>query len=89
MSCLFKKGDIITPISKRVQSNYHVLKNIKRLEVLHVHYLSDKNSYMTVKLVKGTATSSYYGPTSQGAELTVYANAFQLANEVEPEYSIW
>lgn len=85
-----KKGDIITPKATRKQSNYFKLDKLKKVEITSVHNLNITNTSMTVKIIEGTARSSeQYGTSTKGARITIYAGAFDLVGEKEPNYSVW
>ena len=41
---------------------------------------------MTVEIIKGNCTSNYGSNHKEGANISVYTDAFQSINEREPEY---
>lgn len=86
----FKKGDILIPIKTGI-SNYHILKNLEKVEVLNADICpSYSKKLISVKILKGYIThANSYNNYREGQVVNLYEDAFSLEYDESTDYSIF
>ena len=84
----FKNGDLIRPIPGKKTSCNIKLSKLVKLEIKQVKGEWCGKRELEVRIIEGSATTTYrtYGP---GSTISIYEDAFELCDPVEPEYEIF
>lgn len=85
----FKEGDILKPSGFRKTSAGFNLKHLKKVKVISTNIYLNREE-VTVKIVSGsTRHREYWRNYDKGDQLTLYADAFELAERKATLYPIY